>query len=102
MSMHSSLSVSSQGRRHRNVLTREERIAKLKDLGTWSEEKSIFALPKVRSIKQVTAKKKAAKKEAAVGEGGAAADAAAPGAPAAAAASAKGGAKAAPKGGAKK
>ena len=64
MSMHSSLSKTSAGNRHRNVLTREERIAKLLDENRWTEKKSVFGLPKVRNIKVVTTKKKP-KKEAA-------------------------------------
>ena len=86
MSMHRSLAISSKGRKHRNVLTREERLAKLKEAGRWDEGKSVFGLPKVRSIKQVTTKKKvkkvAAEGEAVVGEGAGDA-AAAPGAEAA-------------------
>jgi len=74
MSLHSSLKRSSAAIRHRNVLKREERLAKLTDEERWSEEDdSIYGLPKVRSIK-VRVKKKAKKKaedegaEAAVGE----------------------------------
>jgi small basic protein (TIGR04137 family) len=77
MSIHSSLAQSSKGRKHRNVLTREERIAKLVDENRWDESKSVFALPKVRSIKPLTAKKKAPKKEAAATAEGEAAPAAA-------------------------
>ena len=37
---------------HRNVLSRVERIEKLKAQGKWAKEKnSIYNLPKVRSIK---------------------------------------------------
>jgi small basic protein (TIGR04137 family) len=69
MTMHNSLNISSAGRRHRNVLTREERIAKLREDGRWDEGKSVFGLPKVRSIKAAAAKKKSApKKEAAEAE----------------------------------
>ncbi len=73
MSLHSSLKKSKTGGRHRNVLTREERLLKLGDEEQWSsEEDSIFGLPKVRSIK-VRVKKKAKKKteeeEGAEGEG---------------------------------
>ena len=63
MSLHRSLTVSSRGRRHRNVLSREERIAKLEDEGRWDETRSIFGLPKVRSIKAVVGGKKKKKKE---------------------------------------
>ena len=55
----------SRGRlaRARNVLTRDERIAKLQFEDRWSEEQSPFGLPKVRVIKATTGKKKK-KKEA--------------------------------------
>jgi len=69
MSMHRSLAISSKGRKHRNVLKREERLAKLKDDGRWDEDKSVFGLPKVRSIKQIAGKKKVKKAAAAEGEG---------------------------------
>ena len=68
MSVHRSLAMKGGGRGHRNVLSRTERIAKLEDEGRWSEEESIFGLPKVRSIK-VSAGKKAAKKKGEAAEG---------------------------------
>ncbi len=68
MSVHKSLSFKRGGAGHRNVLSREERIAKLEDEGRWTEEGSIFGLPKVRSIKP-SAGKKAAKKKDAEAEG---------------------------------
>jgi small basic protein (TIGR04137 family) len=75
MSIHKSLVPASKLRRHRNVLTRGERLELLKKDGRWDEEKSIFGLSKVRNI---MTKAKPKKKEAA-------ADAAAtPGAPGAA------------------
>jgi len=61
MSIHKSLALGKAGAKHRNVLTREERMAKLGEQGRWDEAKSVFGLPKVRSIK-VAAVKKAAKK----------------------------------------
>ena len=33
--------------RHRNVLSRAERIEKLKDEGRWEDEQSVLGLPKV-------------------------------------------------------
>ena len=42
--------------RHRSVLTRTERIQHLTDEGLWDEKKSVYGLPKVKTIK---AKKKA-------------------------------------------
>ena len=62
MTMHKSLKNKNTLKRARNVLTRAERLAVLEDDGRWSEEKSVFGLPKVRSyvIKRRTGK--AAKK----------------------------------------
>ena len=63
LSLHKSLVAGGRAGLHRNVLSREERIAKLEDEGRWSEDgSSVFGLPKVRSIK-VVAGKKAKKKE---------------------------------------
>lgn len=79
MSIHQSLRSSSSMTKHRNVLTRLERLARLADEERWDESKSVCGLPKVRSIK-LKAKKKA-KKEAAEGDAAAGAAAApAPGA----------------------
>jgi small basic protein (TIGR04137 family) len=47
--------------RHRSVLTRTERIQHLTDEGLWDEKKSVYGLPKVKTIK-VKKKVKAAKK----------------------------------------
>ncbi len=41
--------------RHRSVLTRTERVQHLTDEGLWDEKKSVYGLPKVKTIK---AKKK--------------------------------------------
>src|SRR5215204_2550192 len=84
--------------RHRNVLTRAERLEKLKDEEKWTEAKSVFGLPKVAHRKMAVAKpvKEEAAEGAAAGTPGAVA---APAAGAAAAAPAKG-AAGAPKGGA--
>lgn len=75
--------------RHRNVLTRGERLLKLAEDEKWNDTKSVFGLPKVGHRKQALAK--TAKEEAA--EGTPAAGAAAPAA--GAAAGAKGAAPAA-------
>jgi small basic protein (TIGR04137 family) len=75
--------------RHRNVLTRAERIDKLKDEERWEEGGSVLGLPKVAHRKS-HAGKKAEKKEAEVVEG------AVPGAEGAAATAAAGGKAAAP------
>jgi len=88
MSIHKSLVPASKLRRHRNVLTRGERLEALKKDGRWDEEKSIFGLAKVRNI--MTKAKPKAKKEAADAAAGAT-----PGAPGAAAPAAGGAAPAA-------
>ena len=85
MSQHRSLKVDSVGARHRNVLSRIERIKKLKEQKRWADDRSVFNLPKIKSMK-IKVKKSATPKAGA--EAGAAG--AAPGAaPAAAAAGAK-------------
>jgi small basic protein (TIGR04137 family) len=94
MSIHKSLVTAGNLKRHRNVLTRAERLELLKKEERWKEGQSIFNLPKVRNI-LVRAKKK---KEEAAAEGAAApaAGAAPAAAGAAPAAGAKGAAAAAP------
>jgi small basic protein (TIGR04137 family) len=61
--------------RHRNVLTRDERLARLKDEEKWDGKRSVFGLPKVANRKAAVAK--AEKEEAAEGEPAAAGAAAA-------------------------
>ena len=95
MSIDRSLKSASSLVRHRNVLTRAERLDQLKEEEKWNESKSVFGLPKVGHRKLEVGKP--AKEEAAEG---AAAAAPAAGAPAAAkgaapAAGAKGAAPAA-------
>src|SRR5262252_8220160 len=68
MSIHKSLVTAGNLRRHRNVLTRAERLELLKKEERWKEGQSIFNLPKVRNI-MMKAKKK---KEEAAAEGAAA------------------------------
>lgn len=51
MSQHTSLKVKSVGVKHRNVLKRYERIRKMEADGKWEDRKSIFGLPKIKSIK---------------------------------------------------
>lgn len=99
MGIHKSLVLKSRLRRPRSVLSRAERLERLKEAGKWREGDSVFGLPKVRTILAKAKKKK--KEKAAVAEGAAAAPAAggaAAAAPAAGAPAAKGaapGAKAA-------
>ena len=51
MSMHRSFAGASGLAKHRNVLSRAERIERLKRAGRWNREQGVFNLPKVRSIK---------------------------------------------------
>jgi small basic protein (TIGR04137 family) len=80
MTIDKSLKVKVGSIRARNVLTRGERIAKLKEAERWTEGDSVIGLPKVRVFKLSLKKKKKAKaaEEGAAAEGGAAATPAAP------------------------
>ena len=80
MSVDPSLKLKNALTRHRNVLTRAERIQVLKDEERWTENTSALGLPKVAHRKSAAGKKAKAATEAAPG--------AAPGAPAAGAPSA--------------
>ncbi len=102
MSIDRSLKLKNALVRHRNVLTRAERIQVLQDEERWTEDQSVLGLPKVAHRKSTAGKK--AKAEAAEGAapgapGAPAAAGAAPATPAAAPAAA--GAKAPAKGAAK-
>jgi small basic protein (TIGR04137 family) len=93
MSLDRSLKSANALIRHRNVLTRTERLAKLTEEERWTEAKSVFGLPKVAHRKQELAK---AEKEATVeGAAGTVAVGTAPAGAAAPAAGAKGAAPAA-------
>ncbi len=61
MSIDKSLVTKGKLVRHRNVLTRPERVKFLTDEGLWDEKKSVYGLPKVKTLK-VKKKVKAAKK----------------------------------------
>jgi small basic protein (TIGR04137 family) len=89
MSIHKSLATAGNLRRHRNVLTRSERLEVMKKEGRWKEGESIFNLPKMRNI-MAKAKKKEKEADAAAPAAGAA-----PAGGAAPAAAAKGAAPAA-------
>lgn len=75
MSIDRSLKIKGALKRHRNVLTRAERIEKLKDEEKWSEEDSLLGLPKVahrkshagRKAKAATEKEVVAEAEAVAG-----------------------------------
>jgi small basic protein (TIGR04137 family) len=75
MSLDRSLKAANTLVRHRNVLTRAERLARLAEEEKWNESKPVFGLPKVANRKMALAK---AAKEEAPAEG------AVPGAPGAA------------------
>lgn len=66
MSIDKSLRRKNQLQRSRNVLTRGERILKLKNDEVWVEGRSPFGLPKVKVLKLI---KKAKKKEEKAAEG---------------------------------
>jgi len=91
MSLDSSLKVKGALTRHRNVLTRAERVEKLKDEEKWDSNSSVLGLPKVGHRKIRAGRKE--EKEAAATVPGTAAPGAAPAA-AAAGAKASAGAKA--------
>jgi small basic protein (TIGR04137 family) len=94
MTLDKSLKVRRGSSKARNVLSRGERIQRLKAADRWTEGSSPFSLPKVRVYKLAMKKKKKKKEE----EGADAAAPAAAGAPAAKGAAAK---APAPKGGKK-
>lgn len=74
MSMHKSLVAKGRLKRHRNVLTRTERLLKLEEEEKWAADKdSVFSLPKVRvaKLKKSHAKKKEKQEEEAEGVEGA-------------------------------
>lgn len=59
MSIHSSFRSTSSNTKHRNVLSRLERLEKLEATGRWgSDKQGCLGLPKVRSIKVAMKKKK--------------------------------------------
>ena len=67
MSIDRSLKIKGALARHRNVLTRAERIEKLKEEEHWTEDDSLLGLPKVAHRKSHAGKKT---KEAAPGKEG--------------------------------
>jgi small basic protein (TIGR04137 family) len=64
MSIDRSLKIKGALSRHRNVLTRAERIEQLKDEERWSEGDSLLGLPKVAHRKSHAGRKEAPAKEA--------------------------------------
>ena len=63
MAIDKSLKVKAGATASRSVLTRVERITKLRETDRWSEECSPFGLPKVRVRKLQLKKKKKTKKD---------------------------------------
>ena len=72
MTIDPSLKVKSGQLRARNVLTRAERIERLKKARKWTDGDAVMGLPKVRTAFKQKGKKKAEKKEAAPGAAAAA------------------------------
>jgi len=71
MSMDKGLKPRNALARHRNVLNRDERVEALQEIEQWSDEMSVFGLPKVANRKVIVKKIKAeAKAEEAVAEEG--------------------------------
>lgn len=63
VSIHSSFRTGSSAAKHRNVLSRLERLEKLEAADRWNaNEDGLFGMPKVRSIK-IALKKKKKKKD---------------------------------------
>jgi len=72
MSLDRSLKSANSLQRHRNVLSRAERMEKLKAEDRWPEDQSVFALPKVANRKAAVGTKAKAKPTAEQPEAGAA------------------------------
>ena len=68
MSLDPSLKIKGALSRHRNVLTRAERIEVLKDEQRWTEEDSVLGLPKVAHRKSHSGRKAAKDEETAATE----------------------------------
>jgi small basic protein (TIGR04137 family) len=78
MSLDRSLKSRNALTRHRNVLSRDERLALLTDENRWDEEQSVFGLPKVAHRKSAAGKKAKKEKEDAAAAAAAGTPAAAP------------------------
>lgn len=61
MSVHPSLSGKSNDKQFRTVLTRLEKLKKLKEEGKWGEGNSAFGLPKVKTVRLKLKKEKVEK-----------------------------------------
>jgi len=69
MSLDKSLKTAAALARHRNVLSRKERIDVLKEEGRWQEDQAPVGLPKVAHRKVAVGSKKKDKKQEAADEG---------------------------------
>ena len=67
MSMNKTLKSKQSLSRHRNVLSRAERIGQMKDDGLWTDESLPVGLPKISHRKAKVGKKEKKKDEAAAG-----------------------------------
>lgn len=63
MSIDKSLKINAGLIRHRNVLKRAERVAKLQEQGRWTAESTVTGMPKVRNTKVALGKKSKKKKK---------------------------------------
>jgi small basic protein (TIGR04137 family) len=61
--MDQSLKVKAGAIKSRNVLTRAERVARMKEIGKFEEDASIVGMPKTRVMKVSLKRKKKVKKE---------------------------------------
>ena len=64
MTIDKSLKIKAGSVKTRNVLTRAERLEKLRDDDRWAEGDNVYGMPKVRVVKISMKKKKKVKKEA--------------------------------------
>ena len=64
MTLDKSLKVRAGSIKSRNVLTRAERLKRLKELGRWEEGSAVLGIPKTRVVKVSLKKKKKVKKAA--------------------------------------
>ncbi len=69
MSLDRSLKGKDTLKRHRNVLTRAERVEQLKEEGRWTEDSKVMSLPKVAHRKVAVGKKDKAEKKTEEAEG---------------------------------
>jgi small basic protein (TIGR04137 family) len=65
MSQHPSLRSSGKDKAHRSVLKRYERVKLLKEKEKWTDEESVYGLPKVKIVKYKVKKEKAVAAEGA-------------------------------------